>query len=447
MDPLSIATSVAGLLGAGGKLAAILTLISRLSDAPPLCKAVLTEVCDTAAALRQVQNFLNDQLHVPSERREHVLLEHVAIALTGCVITKDELESLLDGMGLVYAVGDITGIFDRVKWIRKEQDIQRLVQQLQNHKGSLNLILTIFQCSSVSQIQDSVSRLSALIKEAVTNSSVLSTRLSRLEGSSTLGYPTSETSIINNSEPTNANDPEEPDGDDASTRTITQVTADQSQNESQLVPASFAFEPELQVSRVYRKLELLGSDGHSETSITTSARQSTAASIFSKLSLADISNLSQYSLPILIQEIGNNRWYIQVGRMPESGEFVATTSRINFNVTFLTGRRKSYMLEPSDTAHRLKEMIQNDEGLPPDWMVLVYTLPGGTIRKLQDEKSFSEQGITSTHPTARVYILPHHRGTGSHYPDTISEKERGEFRRVIHRGDDGKVVFERFYGG
>jgi len=133
--------------------------------------------------------------------------------------------------------------------------------------------------------------------------------------------------------------------------------------------------------------------------------------------------------------------------MPESGEFVATTSRINFNVTFLTGRRKSYMLEPSDTAHRLKEMIQNDEGLPPDWMVLVYTLPGGTIRKLQDEKSFSEQGITSTHPTARVYILPHHRGTGSHYPDTISEKERGQFRRVIHRGEDGKVVFERFYGG
>jgi hypothetical protein len=251
---------------------------------------------------------------------------------------------------LVYAVSDITGVFDRVKWIRKEQDIQRLVQRLQNHKASLNLILTIFQCSSVSQIQDSVSRLSALVEEAVTNSSVLSTRLSRLEGSSILG----DTSIFNDAEPTNANNPEEPDGDDASVRTITQVAADQSQNESQLVPASFAFETELQVSRVYRKLELLGSDGHSETSITTSARQRVAASIFSKLSLADISNLSQYSLPILIQEIGNNRWYIQVGRMSESGNFVTTTSGINFHVSSWLGIRKSYMLQPSDTVYRLK---------------------------------------------------------------------------------------------
>ena len=445
MDPLSVASSVAGLLGAGGKLAAILTLISRLSDAPPLCKAVLTEVCDTAAALRQVQNFLNNQLHVPSERREHVLLEHVATALTGCVITKDELESLLDGMGLVYAVSDITGVFDRVKWIRKEQDIQRLVQRLQNHKASLNLILTIFQCSSVSQIQDSVSRLSALVEEAVTNSSVLSTRLSRLEGSSILGYSSSETSIFNDAEPTNANDPEEPDGDDASVRTITQVAADQSRNESQLVPASFAFETELQVSRVYRKLELLGSDGHSETSITTSARQRTAASIFSKLSLADISNLSQYSLPILIQEIGNNRWYIQVGRISKSGNFATTTSGINFLVSSWVGKRKSYMLQPSDTVHRLKEMVENDAGAFPDSTVLVYETPGGALRKFQNEVSFSEQGITSTHPYARVHVLPRHRGTGSHYPDEISGAEK-LFRRVTRQEKDGKV-FERFYGG
>ena len=65
MDPLSIATSVAGLIAEGGKLAAILTQIGRLSDSPSLCKAVLTEVCDTVVALRQVQSFLNGQLHVP----------------------------------------------------------------------------------------------------------------------------------------------------------------------------------------------------------------------------------------------------------------------------------------------------------------------------------------------------------------------------------------------
>jgi hypothetical protein len=228
MDPLSIATSVAGLIAAGGKLAAILTQISRLSDAPPLCRAVLTEVCDTAAALRQVQNFLDGQLRIPSGGREHVLLEHVATALTGCVMTKDELESLLDGVGLVYAGSGITGIFDRVKWVRKEQDIQRLIQRLQNHKATLNLILTILQCSSFTQVHDLVIRLTGLVEEAVLSSSALSMRLSRLEGSSTLRYPTTKTSTINNTESTNGHEPGELDGDDASVLTITR---DHSQSE------------------------------------------------------------------------------------------------------------------------------------------------------------------------------------------------------------------------
>jgi hypothetical protein len=313
MDPLSIATSVAGLIGAGAKLAAILTPISRLSDAPPLCKAVLTEVCDTAVALRQVQNFLDGQLHIPSERREYVLFEHVAAALTGCVMAKDELETLLDGMGLVYAGSGITGTFDRMRWIRKEQGIQRLVQRLQNHKASLNLILTVLQCSSVTQIQNSVLRLSNLVEEAVSSNSALSIRLGRLEGGSTLRSPTIQTARANGAKSVNTPEQEELFSDDASVITVTQVPEGQSQSENHFVLAPFTFDSELQTSRVYRRLQLLDSDSHSETSATTSTRQRAAASIFSALSLADISNLSQYSLPIFIKEISNSRWYVQVG--------------------------------------------------------------------------------------------------------------------------------------
>ena len=103
------------------------------------------------------------------------------------------------------------------------------------------------------------------------------------------------------------------------------------------------------------------------------------------------------------------------------------------------------MLEPSDTVHRLKEMVENDAGAFPDSTVLVYETPGGALRKFQNEVSFSEQGITSTHPYARVHVLPRHRGTGSHYPDEISGAEK-LFRRVTRQEKDGKV-FERFYGG
>jgi hypothetical protein len=428
MDPLSIATSVAGLIAAGGKLAAILTQISRLSDAPPLCRAVLTEVCDTAAALRQVQNFLDGQLRIPSGGREHVLLEHVATALTGCVMTKDELESLLDGVGLVYAGSGITGIFDRVKWVRKEQDIQRLIQRLQNHKATLNLILTILQCSSFIQVQDLVIRLTGLVEEAVLTSSALSMRLSRLEGSSTLRYPTTETSTINNTESTNGREPGELDGDDASVRTITR---DHSQSKGQLALAPFAFDTELQGSRVYRRLELLGSDGHSETSVTTSTRRRAAASIFSALSLAEISNLSQYSLPIFIQEISNSRWYIQIGRLSASSGMVTTASGISFDVKTLLGESKTYTLQPTDTVYQIKEKLKE----PPDIVVLVYTEPGGKFLRLQDHKSFEEQGITSTHPGARVHVLPRYRAGGT----VLLESGRLRMR--------DELEFDRFFGG
>jgi hypothetical protein len=132
--------------------------------------------------------------------------------------------------------------------------------------------------------------------------------------------------------------------------------------------------------------------------------------------------------------------------MSEPGNFVNTTSKINLNVKFWYGREKNYMLEPSDTVHRLKDMIWNDEGLFRHSTVFVYELSGGTLRKFQDEESFSEQGITSTHPTARVYAL-RYRATGSHDPDEISEEEKRRFRHVIRRGKFGNVVFERFYGG
>lgn len=107
MDPLSIAASVAGLLGLGIKLTALLGQISRLSNAPPLCKAVLVEVAAVGSVLRQIQAFLNDQLHAPAERRGMILLEHVATALTGCVMAKDELENILDGLGLVYTTSGL----------------------------------------------------------------------------------------------------------------------------------------------------------------------------------------------------------------------------------------------------------------------------------------------------------------------------------------------------
>ncbi|KAH6666024.1 hypothetical protein B0J14DRAFT_660160 [Halenospora varia] len=436
MDPLSIAASVAGLLAAGSKLVAILSLISRFSDVPPLCKAVLTEVCDTTTALRQIQNFLNGQLHVPSERQQHVLLEHLATSLTGCVMTKDELESLLDGMGLVYANGGFTGIFDRVNWVRKEEDIQRLIQRLNNHKMSLNLILTVFQCSSVTQIHDAVNKLAGLFEASVANSSALEIRVRRLERGSTSGDPPSQNLRVNNAEPTDSHEPGDLYRDDASVRTITQVSGDDSQSNGRLVSAPFAFDTELHGSRVYRRLRVLSSDGHPETAVAPSVGEAAVASILSAISLADISNLSQQSLPICVPEIRNSGWYIPAIRILRSSETPATISGISFDVTHLTGQRNTYSIKPTDTVHQLKLMIGYP---PPNQILLVYTRPVWKLVKLKDDKSFEDQGITSTYSDARIYVLlPYSTRVPTLIPPGSRVRSRFRVRDVYER---------RFAGG
>jgi hypothetical protein len=235
-------------------------------------------------------------------------------------MTKDDLETIIDELGLVYSSGGVTGAFKRFQWIRKEEDIEKLLRRLQNHKLSLNLILTILQSSTMSQVQGCVSQLCALVEQAVSQNSALSSRLSRLEAATTI-------------------DTKETDNDDESVETVKRTTRpllDTDVFES--VP--FSFDNTLWQSRVYKRLQLLQDDGHSETSITSSVRRKYAASIFSKLSLADISNLSQFSLPILIQEINHNHWYIQIGK-PKATTSAEPHSKPLFDSEALDGNARA----------------------------------------------------------------------------------------------------------
>ncbi|KAK1760359.1 hypothetical protein QBC47DRAFT_427482 [Echria macrotheca] len=309
MDPLSVAASITGLLAVGGKLTALLAQIGRLADAPALCRTALTELSETKSVLRQISALVDGGLRsIPVGSRQNVLLEHVAAALVGFVMTKDELEAALDDLGLVYAdSGIITGSFDRLRWVRREGEIESLMGRLHNHKASLGLILVTLQCTALSQAQESIDRQCELFEAIVSTNAALSTRLSRLEGKTAVGDANTASLATTECPP-----PPTDDSDDGRTdREQPDRIASASQNYREAV----AFEIELQKSRVYRRMLILAesatADAHSETSMTTTRRRGAAASIFSALSLADISNLSQFSLPILIQEIGNNQWYVE----------------------------------------------------------------------------------------------------------------------------------------
>jgi hypothetical protein len=75
----------------------------------------------------------------------------------------------------------------------------------------------------------------------------------------------------------------------------------------------FAFERDLETSRVYKRIQLYDPDA----SFTSSAIRTHAWSIFSGLSLAEVSIISTIALPLYQHEISNSQWY-KFGETPPS---------------------------------------------------------------------------------------------------------------------------------
>ena len=222
MDPLSVAASVVGLLGAAGKITSVLHgFVTKIKDAPSLARTVVIEVADITAALGQLQAYVLGTASANPARSNLILLEQVLVTLSGCVATYSELEAAVDSLNISVD----TGIFDRAVWTLKE--------------GSM-----ISGCN-----HDDVST----IKSTKTSRS-LANRLSLNTIKRSIG---------------------------------------------------FAFEEDLQSSRVYREAVYR----HSQVSLTSSALFSTALSVFSSLSLSQVSKISVYALPVYSADLYNNEWY------------------------------------------------------------------------------------------------------------------------------------------
>ena len=136
-------------------------------------------------------------------------------------------------------------------------------------------------------------------------------------------------------------------------------------------------------SRPYRKFQLVDSDGHSETSITTCSRQRAAASIFSATTLDEISNLSQFSLPIFIPEITHSGWYLAAIGPPaivvsKNGLPIYVTRGLwyseNILVRFASDYNRPFSLdiEPHVGIRHIKEMVREKLGVPEDEQMLLF---------------------------------------------------------------------------
>ena len=289
MDPLSVTASVIALLGAGGKIISLLSKVTTIADAPDLATATLVEMTDISTALRHIGDFVNGAIKVPAERQKYILLDHLLATLTGCLTTYSELEAITDSLKIGSSG---MSVFDRVKWTVKEASIKTIVQRLQIHKNSLNLMLSITQSTSIIEIREMVTSLHSRMEQLLGIDDDLYRRFSRPKRARTLSSGASSTeAIVGKSADDSA--------DNATTRPVI-VT---NRNTTEM---DFAVDSVSADSRDYPRSKRPRPKTHPQTSST---RRKTATPVFSATSLAEISNISAQSLPICAHEVGNSSWY------------------------------------------------------------------------------------------------------------------------------------------
>lgn len=136
MDPLSIAASVVGLLGATVKVSTMLnTFVQGLKNVPNVAREVLQEVSDIRTCLAQLQAFLMGTRVGSRSRTALLMVDQVMVILTSCVMTFSELEQTVESLNDDRAS-------KRMIWPLREPKLEKLCQRLNSTKLSLNLILT-----------------------------------------------------------------------------------------------------------------------------------------------------------------------------------------------------------------------------------------------------------------------------------------------------------------
>ncbi|KAI0203820.1 hypothetical protein F4808DRAFT_389581 [Astrocystis sublimbata] len=291
MDPLSVAASVAGLLAAGGKVTALLfAALGKWENPPTLARTIMLEVTDISAALGQLQGFLCDRQKVDPDRSSLLQLDILLATLTGCVTTYSDLQYTLTELN----VNEDMGVFDRIKWLRRGNKLNSLLQRLQNHKSSLTLMLTIIQSKSLQEAQSCTQNLGALVEQMLDCNRDLANRIRNLkrEGSVVVGARSDIVSV-----------------DDIRRSIASRQSASIPRGN---LPKHFTFEDDLEDSHVYSKAIYQ----FSQMSLTSTALYTTALSVFSKHSLSQVSNISCYA-----RELHNSELYIFGGAGPEQPSY------------------------------------------------------------------------------------------------------------------------------
>jgi hypothetical protein len=134
MDAVSVAASVSRLLIVCGK---IVTFIKAMRNAPDLASNILSETGSLVAIFQQLQTFL----YASDNQLRNESLDNAKTAL-GCVCAFTRLEKELESIKI--GKDRTLTLWDRRRWVEKEKEIRKILEDLERHKSSLNLTLQIY---------------------------------------------------------------------------------------------------------------------------------------------------------------------------------------------------------------------------------------------------------------------------------------------------------------
>lgn len=136
-------SAIVGLLAVGAKLGLILhNFLSKCSDAPLIVESVSCEIRDVRFALSKLQPYIRNDSPTPITLLGSAMTDvhHLSLTLSSCIITFSQLEKIIDKLKLSGKMDTVT----RLKWTWYEGSVTQLMDRLQKHKLTLNLLVTIW---------------------------------------------------------------------------------------------------------------------------------------------------------------------------------------------------------------------------------------------------------------------------------------------------------------
>ncbi|KAM0550812.1 hypothetical protein ACHAPJ_008675 [Fusarium lateritium] len=218
MDPLSIASGVAGLLTVSAAVIKIFDTVKfNMGNCPRTILWAHAEVKDINWAIERLKDLIDDPDSVPKTARMSVGIHDATVTISELIRSCDGLVSALTPLNPDGTPSQTR--WDKIKWLRVQDEVVKYIRQLQSHKISITLILNILQCESDFVIVESQHALEKKIDAVLDSNEITQKRIEGLEAlfnkfitdNATL-FPSSRSSMV----PTLTPSKEEDESTDAS---------------------------------------------------------------------------------------------------------------------------------------------------------------------------------------------------------------------------------------